>query len=81
MKPEKMRSEAPDTEDLDVFLLTKPPFAPGLELCLKLAARSGNARIFLAGDGGLSLACRHSRPARMPGICLQRRYGSKRNND
>lgn len=51
MKPEKMMSEAPDTEDLDVFLLTKPPFTPRSELCLKLAARSGNARLYLAGDG------------------------------
>lgn len=38
-------------EQLDVFLLTKPPFSPGSELCLKLAARSGKARLYLAGDG------------------------------
>lgn len=38
-------------EKLDVFLLTKPPFSPRSELCLKLAARSGKARIYLAGDG------------------------------
>jgi len=38
-------------EQLDVFLLTKPPFSPRSELCLKLAARSGKARIYLAGDG------------------------------
>ncbi len=38
-------------EKLDVFLLTKPPFSPRSDLCLKLAARSGNAKIYLAGDG------------------------------
>jgi tRNA 2-thiouridine synthesizing protein B len=38
-------------EQSDVFLLTKPPFSPGSDLCLKLAARSENARIYLAGDG------------------------------
>lgn len=38
-------------EQWDVFLLTKPPFSPRSDLCLKLAARSGNARIYLAGDG------------------------------
>lgn len=38
-------------EKYDVFLLTKPPFSPRSELCLKLAACSGNARIYLAGDG------------------------------
>jgi tRNA 2-thiouridine synthesizing protein B len=36
---------------LDVFLLTKPPFSPRSNLCLKMAARSGNAKIYLAGDG------------------------------
>lgn len=38
-------------EEYDVFLLTKPLFSLRAELCLKLAARSGNARIYLAGDG------------------------------
>ena len=38
-------------EKLDVFLLTKPPFSPRSDLCLKLAAHSGNAKIYLAGDG------------------------------
>ncbi|HOW15478.1 sulfurtransferase complex subunit TusB [Methanosarcina sp.] len=38
-------------EEYDVFLLTKPPFSLRSELCLKLIARSGNARIYLAGDG------------------------------
>ena len=38
-------------EKLDVFLLTKPSFSPRSELCLKLAARSGKARLYLAGDG------------------------------
>jgi tRNA 2-thiouridine synthesizing protein B len=38
-------------ERLDVFLLTKPPFSPRSDLCLKLAARSGNAKIYLAGNG------------------------------
>ncbi|AKB17654.1 sulfurtransferase complex subunit TusB [Methanosarcina sp. WWM596] len=38
-------------EEYDIFLLTKPPFSPRSELCLKLAARSGNARLYLAGDG------------------------------
>ncbi|MDD4619488.1 MAG: sulfurtransferase complex subunit TusB [Methanosarcina sp.] len=42
-------------EKLDVFLLTKPPFSPRSELCLKLAARSGKARIYLAGDGVYNL--------------------------
>jgi tRNA 2-thiouridine synthesizing protein B len=51
MKPENMKSEGLDAEDQDVFLLTKPPFSPRSELCLNLAARSGNARLYLAGDG------------------------------
>jgi len=38
-------------EHRDVFLLTKPPFSPRSDLGLKLASRSGNARIYLAGDG------------------------------
>ena len=38
-------------EKLDVFLLTRPPFSPRSDLCLKLAARSGKARIYLVGDG------------------------------
>ena len=38
-------------EKPDVFLLTKPPFNQRSDLCLKLAARSGNAKIYLAGDG------------------------------
>lgn len=38
-------------EEYDIFLLTKPPFNPRSELCLKLASRSGNARLYLAGDG------------------------------
>jgi tRNA 2-thiouridine synthesizing protein B len=38
-------------EEYDVFLLTKPPFSLRAELCLKLAARSGNVRLYLAGDG------------------------------
>lgn len=38
-------------EKSDVFLLTKPPFSPRADLCLKLASRSGNAKIYLAGDG------------------------------
>lgn len=38
-------------EEYDIFLLTKPPFSPRSELCLKLVLRSGNARIYLAGDG------------------------------
>lgn len=38
-------------EEYDVFLLTKSPFSLRSELCLKLASRSGNARIYLAGDG------------------------------
>lgn len=44
-------------EEYDVFLLTKPPFSPRAELCLKLAARSGNARLYLAGDGVYHLLC------------------------
>jgi len=38
-------------EQYDLFLLTKPPLSPRSELCLKLAARSENARMYLAGDG------------------------------
>ncbi|BAW30418.1 MAG TPA: sulfurtransferase complex subunit TusB [Methanosarcina thermophila] len=38
-------------EEYDVFLLTKPPFNLRSELCLKLIVRSGNARLYLAGDG------------------------------
>ena len=38
-------------EQSDVFLLTKPPLSLRSELCLKLAACSGKARIYLAGDG------------------------------
>jgi len=40
-----------EQEKWDVFLLTKPPSSPRSELCLKLAANSGKARIYLAGDG------------------------------
>lgn len=42
-------------EEYDVFLLTKPPFSPRSELCLKLAARSGNAKLYLLGDGVYNL--------------------------
>jgi len=38
-------------DQYDVFLLTKPPMSPRSELCLKLACLSGNARIYLVGDG------------------------------
>jgi tRNA 2-thiouridine synthesizing protein B len=38
-------------EQCDVFLLTKPPRNQRSELCLKLVARSGNSRLYLAGDG------------------------------
>jgi tRNA 2-thiouridine synthesizing protein B len=38
-------------EQWDVFLLTKPPLSQESELCLKLVIRSGNARLYLAGDG------------------------------
>lgn len=38
-------------EKLDVFLLTKPPLSSRADLCLKLVARSKNAKIYLAGDG------------------------------
>jgi tRNA 2-thiouridine synthesizing protein B len=38
-------------EEYDVFLLTKSPSNPRSELCIKLVTRSGNARIYLAGDG------------------------------
>ena len=36
---------------MDVFLLTKPPLDPRSKLCLKLVARSEDARLYLAGDG------------------------------
>lgn len=48
---EELDAEELDTEELDVFLLTKPPGGPRAELCLKLAVRSGNFRLYLAGDG------------------------------
>lgn len=35
----------------DVFLLTKPPASLRAELCIKMALRSGDARIYLAADG------------------------------
>ncbi len=38
-------------EKCDVFLLTKSPFSPISDLCLNLAARSENARLYLVGDG------------------------------
>lgn len=38
-------------EEYDVFLLTKPPSSPRSEIGLKLTVRSGNSRIYLAGDG------------------------------
>jgi tRNA 2-thiouridine synthesizing protein B len=38
-------------ECYDLFLLTKSPLSSRSELCLKLACLSGNARIYLAGDG------------------------------
>jgi tRNA 2-thiouridine synthesizing protein B len=45
------RSESLNQEQYELFLLTKPPLNPRSELCLKLASLSGNARIYLAGDG------------------------------
>jgi tRNA 2-thiouridine synthesizing protein B len=38
-------------EQYDIFLLTKPPFNPRSELCLKLVARSGKYKLYLSGDG------------------------------
>lgn len=38
-------------EQYDLFLLTKPPLSSRSELCLRLASLSGNAKIYLAGDG------------------------------
>ncbi|MGB9928180.1 MAG: sulfurtransferase complex subunit TusB [Methanosarcina sp.] len=35
----------------NVFLLTKSPATVRAELCIKLALRSGNARIYLTADG------------------------------
>jgi tRNA 2-thiouridine synthesizing protein B len=46
-----MSSDNMKQETYDVFLLTKPPRNSRSELCLKLAARSGNARLYLAGNG------------------------------
>jgi tRNA 2-thiouridine synthesizing protein B len=40
-----------EQEQYDVFLLTKPPHNSRADLCLKLAGRSGNLRLYLAGDG------------------------------
>jgi tRNA 2-thiouridine synthesizing protein B len=40
-----------EREEYDIFLLTKPPFGPRSEMCFKLATRSENSRIYLAGDG------------------------------
>jgi tRNA 2-thiouridine synthesizing protein B len=37
--------------ECDLFLLTKPPLSQESEICLKLVGRSGNARLYLAGDG------------------------------
>ena len=54
-------------EEYDVFLLTKPPFSLRSELCIKLAARSGNARIYLAGDGVYHLL---SGIQKMPGFTV-----------
>jgi tRNA 2-thiouridine synthesizing protein B len=42
-------------EEYDIFLLTKTPFSSRSELCLKLAVRSRNARLYLAGDGVYNL--------------------------
>lgn len=38
-------------EDLDVFLLTRPPLNSRSDLCLKLLDRTENFRLYLAGDG------------------------------
>ena len=38
-------------EFCDIFLLTKPPHSTRAEICLKLVARAGNVRLYLAGDG------------------------------
>jgi len=54
-------------EEYDVFLLTKPPFSPRSELCLKLIAHSGKARIYLASDGVYHLL---SRIQEMPGCTV-----------
>jgi len=40
-----------ESEQCDVFLLTKNPFSQRSQLCLKLISCSGNAIIYLLGDG------------------------------
>ena len=52
-------------EKCDVFLLTKPPFSPRSYLCLNLAARSENARLYLLGDGVYHLLAGIEELARM----------------
>jgi tRNA 2-thiouridine synthesizing protein B len=46
-----------DSEILEreVFLLTKPPHSERAKLCLSLVERSGNAILYLAGDGVYNL--------------------------
>jgi sulfur relay protein TusB/DsrH len=39
----------------DVFLLTKPPKSDRARICLQLVAQSGNAILYLAGDGVYNL--------------------------
>jgi len=39
----------------DIFLLTKPPHSDRARLCLRLMALSGNAVLYLAGDGVYNL--------------------------
>ncbi len=35
----------------DIFLLTKPPASPRAKLCLKMVEASGDAALYLFGDG------------------------------
>jgi len=45
----------PANERKDIFLLTKPPHSDRARLCLQLVALSGNAVLYLAGDGVYNL--------------------------
>jgi len=43
------------TLEREVFLLTKPPHSERTKLCLRLVESSGNAILYLAGDGVYNL--------------------------
>ena len=45
----------PGNSERDIFLLTKPPYNDRTRLCFKMIERSGDAILYLVGDGVYNL--------------------------